>query len=149
MRYSPERQLTDQFRRDYPVLRPGATFLFTSDYFPPQSFDLVSNLRLMYHDPLIMAARLNAPADQQPDRSRPLEFDHVLTAAPGGYDLDAIGAHEFLVEKAWLLEQSGFGVLLPAWWSRKGTKLRLNMRANVRSPKMQGGGLSLDGTRRQ
>ncbi len=66
-------------------------------------------------------------------------------AAPGGYDLDAIGAHEFLVEKAWLLEQSGYGVMLPAWWTRKGTKLRLSMRANVKSPKLQGSsGLTLD-----
>ena len=55
------------------------------------------------------------------------------------------GAHEFLPEKAWLLEQAGFGVLLPAWWTRKGTKLRLAARAVVESPKMQGGsGLSLD-----
>ncbi len=35
--------------------------------------------------------------------------------------------------------------MLPAWWTRKGTKLRLSTRANVKSPKMQGGGrLSLD-----
>ena len=35
------------------------------------------------------------------------------------------GAHRFLTETAWLLEQAGFGVLLPAWWTRKGTKQRL------------------------
>jgi len=35
--------------------------------------------------------------------------------------------------------------MLPAWWTRKGTKVRLTARANVKSPKMQGGsGLSLD-----
>ena len=69
----------------------------------------------------------------------------LKASAPGGYDLDAPGAHEFLVEKAWLLEQSGYGVLLPAWWTRKGTKLRLSMRANVKSPKLQGSsGLTLD-----
>jgi SNF2 family DNA or RNA helicase len=69
----------------------------------------------------------------------------LKAAAPGGYDLDATGAHEFLVERAWLLEQAGYGVLLPAWWTRKGTKLRLSMRANVKSPKMQGSsGLTLD-----
>lgn len=69
----------------------------------------------------------------------------LKAAAPGGYDLDATGAHEFLSEKAWLLEQAGFGVLLPAWWTRKGTKLRLSVRANVKAPKMQGGsGLSLE-----
>jgi SNF2 family DNA or RNA helicase len=69
----------------------------------------------------------------------------LKTAAPGGYVLDATGAYEFLTEKALALEQTGFGVLLPAWWTRKGTKLRLTARAEVKSPKMQGGsGLSLD-----
>ncbi len=46
----------------------------------------------------------------------------LKTAAPGGYDTDAGGAHTFLTETAWLLEQAGFGVLLPAWWTRKGTR---------------------------
>ncbi|MGH9753224.1 MAG: DEAD/DEAH box helicase, partial [Blastocatellia bacterium] len=69
----------------------------------------------------------------------------LKTAAPGGYDLDAAGAHDFLTEKAWLLEQAGYSVMLPAWWTRKGTKLRLSMRANVKSPKLQAGsGLTLD-----
>jgi SNF2 family DNA or RNA helicase len=69
----------------------------------------------------------------------------LKTAAPGGYELDTAGAHEFLSEKAWMLEQAGFNVLLPAWWSRKGTKLRLTARAKVSSPRMQGGsGMSLD-----
>jgi SNF2 family DNA or RNA helicase len=64
----------------------------------------------------------------------------LKTAAPGGYTLDATGAHTFLIDRAWLLEQAGFGVLLPAWWTRKGTKLRLTVHANVKTPKMQGGG---------
>ncbi|MDP3937861.1 MAG: DEAD/DEAH box helicase, partial [Deltaproteobacteria bacterium] len=67
------------------------------------------------------------------------------TAAPGGYEVDATGAHEFLTDRAAALEQAGFGVMLPSWWTRKGTKLRLSTRANVKSPKMQGGdGLSLN-----
>jgi SNF2 family DNA or RNA helicase len=71
--------------------------------------------------------------------------DSLRKSTPNGYALDTSGAHEFLAEKAWLLEQAGFGVLLPAWWTGKGTKLRLTARATVRSPKMQGGsGLSLD-----
>ena len=69
----------------------------------------------------------------------------LKTAEPGGYELDTAGAHEFLSEKAWALEQAGFNVFLPAWWSRKGTKLRLSARAKVSSPRMQGGsGMSLD-----
>jgi SNF2 family DNA or RNA helicase len=66
-------------------------------------------------------------------------------AVPGGYGTDATGAYEFLTEKAFMLEQAGFGVLLPAWWTRKGTKLRLTARASVNSPKLQAdSGLSLD-----
>lgn len=69
----------------------------------------------------------------------------LKTAAPSGYQLDSAGAHEFLTEKAILLEQAGFGVLLPAWWTRRGTKLRFAARAEVKSSKMQGGGgLSLE-----
>jgi SNF2 family DNA or RNA helicase len=69
----------------------------------------------------------------------------LKTPTPNGHDLDATGAHEFLTETAAALEQAGFAVLLPAWWTRKGTKLRLTARANVRSPKLVGGaGLTLD-----
>jgi SNF2 family DNA or RNA helicase len=73
-------------------------------------------------------------------------IDASLKAAqPGGYTVDATGAYRFLTEEAMMLEQAGFAVLLPAWWTRKGTKTRLLARANVRSSKMQGGsGLSLD-----
>jgi SNF2 family DNA or RNA helicase len=69
----------------------------------------------------------------------------LKTSKPAGYKLDATGAYEFLTQKAWILEQSGFGVMLPAWWTRKGTKLRLTARVSVKTPQMQsGGGLSLD-----
>ncbi len=63
----------------------------------------------------------------------------LKTETPAGYALDATGAHDFLTEKAWMLEQAGFGVLLPAWWTRKGTKVHVSVRAKVKSPKMQGG----------
>lgn len=55
------------------------------------------------------------------------------------------GAHEFLTLRAQALEEAGFGVMLPAWWTRKGTKIQLAARARVKSPAMQGtSGLSLD-----
>jgi hypothetical protein len=64
---------------------------------------------------------------------------------PSGYQLDAMGAYEFLTQNALILEQSGFGVMLPAWWMRRGTKVRLTARANVKTPEMQStSGLSLD-----
>jgi SNF2 family DNA or RNA helicase len=69
-----------------------------------------------------------------------------LTApAPSGYALDAAGAFEFLSRRSLALEQAGFGVLLPAWWTKRGTTARLALTAVVASPKMQGAsGLSLD-----
>jgi len=36
-----------------------------------------------------------------------------------------------------IFDQAGFGVFLPAWWTRKGTKLRPAVHANVKSPSMQ------------
>lgn len=74
-----------------------------------------------------------------PDVAASLESD-----TPPGYTLDTSGAHKFLTEEAAALEQAGFGVMLPAWWTHKGTKTKLAVRANVKSPKMQGGGLSLE-----
>ena len=70
--------------------------------------------------------------------------DSLETARPAGYPLDTSGAYKFLTEDAAALEQAGFGVMLPAWWTRKGTKNKLAVRANVKSPKMQGAGLSLE-----
>lgn len=68
----------------------------------------------------------------------------LKSARPAGYTLDPQGAHDFLTEKALLLRQSGFGVMLPAWWIGKGTKLRLSVSPHVKSPKMKAGsGLSL------
>jgi SNF2 family DNA or RNA helicase len=74
---------------------------------------------------------------------------HIETSlkksAPGGYELNADGAYEFFLQKTFALEQVGFGVMLPAWWTGKGTKQRLSARAIVKAPKMQeGSGLSLD-----
>jgi SNF2 family DNA or RNA helicase len=66
-------------------------------------------------------------------------------SAPGGYALDATGAHQFLRETAPALEQSGFGVMLPSWWTRRGTALQLKARASVKSPPAaSAGGLSLE-----
>ncbi len=59
----------------------------------------------------------------------------LKSAAPGGYTVDSRGAHEFLSERAAALEQAGFGVFLPSWWSRKGANLRLAARAVVSAPK--------------
>jgi len=67
------------------------------------------------------------------------------TGKPAGYELDTPGAHGFLTQTAPALEQAGFGVLIPAWWTRTGAQAKISVRANVRTPKVSGGGgLSLD-----
>jgi SNF2 family DNA or RNA helicase len=54
--------------------------------------------------------------------------------SPDGYGTDSIGARDFLRLTAPLLEQGGFGVILPSWWTRHGAALRLKARARVKSP---------------
>lgn len=67
------------------------------------------------------------------------------TPNPSGYFLDTKEAYRFLTESAVDLSQAGFGLLLPGWWTRKGTKTRLNAQAKVKSKQLQAGnGLTLD-----
>ena len=60
------------------------------------------------------------------------------TAGPDGYELDVHEAHEFLTVHAAALEAAGFGVLLPAWWARKGARPRLAARAKASRPGLKG-----------
>jgi SNF2 family DNA or RNA helicase len=59
----------------------------------------------------------------------------LKTAQPSGLALDTPRAYQFLRETAPLLEQSGFGVLLPSWWQKP--VVRLGVKLNVR-PKENG-----------
>ena len=68
----------------------------------------------------------------------------IEAALPVGFNLSATQANQFLVERAMALEQSGFGVLLPSWWSRKGTKRRLTASAHIKSPFAKESRLSLN-----
>ena len=64
---------------------------------------------------------------------------------PSGYSLNTKEAYHFLTESAANLSQEGFGLLLPGWWTRKGTKTHLKAQAKVKSKKLQAGnGLTLD-----
>jgi superfamily II DNA or RNA helicase len=56
---------------------------------------------------------------------------------PSEVATDTTGAFAFLTNDAAALQSSGFGVLLPSWWTRKGTKKRLSVRAEARSPKFE------------
>ncbi|MBV9268932.1 MAG: DEAD/DEAH box helicase, partial [Acidobacteriaceae bacterium] len=70
--------------------------------------------------------------------------ESLHSEAPSGYETDATGAFDFLSTKALALEEAGFSVMVPGWWSRKGTRARLSARARVKSPFEKGGGLSLN-----
>ena len=66
--------------------------------------------------------------------------ESLAVEVPSGRILSAGEAHRFLNAEAPALQQAGFGVLLPAWWTGRGTKTRPTIRARVRTPAMTGGG---------
>jgi SNF2 family DNA or RNA helicase len=61
-------------------------------------------------------------------------------AEPCGAALDAAGAHQFLTQAAPALEEAGYAVFLPAWWTAEGTRTHLSVRARVEGPSTEGGG---------
>jgi non-specific serine/threonine protein kinase len=64
-------------------------------------------------------------------------------SAPTGVELDAAAAFRFLRDRVPALEQAGFGVLAPAWWSKR---LRLKLTAEPIKEWEEGSGLfGLDG----
>ena len=70
--------------------------------------------------------------------------DSLKRRRPSGKSLSADEAHCFLERQAAALQQAGFGVMLPAWWTRHGAKTRPGIRARTRTPAMQGGsGISM------
>ncbi|HEX6292220.1 MAG TPA: DEAD/DEAH box helicase [Herpetosiphonaceae bacterium] len=56
-------------------------------------------------------------------------------AAPERAVLSATKAFSFLKEAVPLLEQSGFGVLIPAWWQGRGARIQARARAKSTAPK--------------
>ena len=66
--------------------------------------------------------------------------DSLHRKEPAGQELDAAAAYRFLTRESVALEEAGYGIMLPAWWTRRGTKVRPALRASVKTPRMQGGG---------
>jgi hypothetical protein len=52
----------------------------------------------------------------------------LQTTRPVGLELDAEQAYSFLRQSAPLLEQSGFGVLLPSWWEKPGASIGIKLK---------------------
>jgi SNF2 family DNA or RNA helicase len=68
------------------------------------------------------------------------ELDAALRGRrPDGLELDVHGAYRFLAEVAGRLDQAGFGVLLPAWWSASsGPERRLGLAVTASSAPAEG-----------
>ncbi|NEX20082.1 DEAD/DEAH box helicase [Thiorhodococcus mannitoliphagus] len=72
------------------------------------------------------------------------------TATPQSVTLDLDAAFRFLKEDAWILEDAGFKVIVPAWWTPKGRRrVRIRLRSGTSREKASGsaagtGILSLD-----
>jgi superfamily II DNA or RNA helicase len=58
---------------------------------------------------------------------------------PGECRMDLPGAHAFLAREAPALEAAGFGVMLPAWWTRGGTRRQIAVHAAVTGPALAAG----------
>jgi len=59
-------------------------------------------------------------------------FPPILTSLqarhPTGVSLDTAAAYRFLREVAPILEQAGFGLLVPPWWQQRGARLGVRLR---------------------
>ncbi len=74
----------------------------------------------------------------------PVINDSLKGKQPAGYRLNTGEAYGFLESQAAALQQSGFVVLLPAWWTRQDARNRPGIRAKAWTPAMQGGsGMSM------
>ena len=70
--------------------------------------------------------------------------DSLQGKRPAGRKLDAATAYQILTMESIALEEAGYGIILPAWWTRRGSRTKPTVRANVKTPQMQGGsGVSL------
>ncbi|MBI4332705.1 MAG: DEAD/DEAH box helicase [Chloroflexi bacterium] len=72
--------------------------------------------------------------------------DSLKTACPVEVGLDVKSAYQFLRQSAPLLEQSGFGVLLPGWWQKPAARLgvKLTLRPKDKTKKTASGLLGRD-----
>ncbi len=60
-------------------------------------------------------------------------------ARPVGFGMSTSQAYSFLRESAPLLEQNGFGVLLPPWWEKPGARIGVKLKIKSPTPSQEGG----------
>ena len=75
-------------------------------------------------------------------------FPHIASTVAGrnksgidGSVIDVQTAYEFLTRYAQALGQAGYGIILPSWWTGRGTRARLRARARVAQPRMKSSGM--------
>jgi SNF2 family DNA or RNA helicase len=78
-------------------------------------------------------------------RIYPKIWEGLETAQPIGFRLTLDGAFAFLKEDAWVLEDAGYAVIVPAWWTPEGrrrvkVRLRTAVRPSQAGPTAQPGG---------
>ena len=76
---------------------------------------------------------------------KPIERS-LKSSAPSGCVIDIYEANSFLSESAWVFRESGYGVILPSWWSAKRNSLGVNLTLRSRSKECTSGtGMNLLG----
>ncbi len=86
----------------------------------------------------LLLAELGRASTIFPALTRALHTSH-----PDALDLDAEGTYDFLTSGAAVLDQAGFGVLLPSWWSQR-RRLGLRGSATQQDKAVTGGRFSRD-----
>ncbi len=82
----------------------------------------------------LLKKRLSNPQEQlladlgRAERLFPMLNSCLETARPSGLAMKTDEAYNFLRKDAPLLEQNGFGVQLPTWWQRPGSRLGVKLR---------------------
>ncbi len=72
---------------------------------------------------LAKAARLFPPVEESLKTKRPMRCD-----------VDAHEAYGFLKKDAWLLEECGYGIQIPSWWSKRGAAAEVGVRMSASPP---------------
>jgi SNF2 family DNA or RNA helicase len=98
---------------------------------PQQQAKLVKQLGQDFEQHLLM--NLGYAARIYPDLWRGLETDQ-----PVGIFLSLDAAFTFLKESAWVLENAGYKVIVPAWWTPKGRQ-RAKVRLKAKGKSLTGG----------